>query len=66
MLAQSNGMLTMWDLLKRQHEPVLSVQVCDEPLAKVVAHEAVSTFHPARIQNLLGERGPGFSWHYSM
>ncbi|KAJ8729776.1 hypothetical protein PYW08_001357 [Mythimna loreyi] len=40
LLTQTNGILTLWDLLKRQHEPVLCVQVCEEPLAKVVTHDA--------------------------
>lgn len=42
LLAKANGMLTVWDLIKRQHAPVLTVQVCEEPLAKLAMHEAVS------------------------
>ncbi|KAJ8725984.1 hypothetical protein PYW07_000682 [Mythimna separata] len=40
LLAQTSGVLTLWDLLKRHHEPLLSLQVCEEPLAKVVPHDA--------------------------
>ncbi|KAJ8729777.1 hypothetical protein PYW08_001358 [Mythimna loreyi] len=40
LLAQYDGQLHLWDLLRRQHEPVLTVQVCDEPLVSVRAHEA--------------------------
>ncbi|KAJ8725983.1 hypothetical protein PYW07_000681 [Mythimna separata] len=39
LLVQYDGRLCLWDLLRRQHEPVLTVQVCDEPLLSVRAHE---------------------------
>lgn len=43
LLAQSDGVLALWELLRRQHAPALSMQVCDEPLTQVVPHEAVRT-----------------------
>uniref|UniRef100_A0A2A4JH19 Uncharacterized protein n=1 Tax=Heliothis virescens TaxID=7102 RepID=A0A2A4JH19_HELVI len=43
MLTQYDGVLSVWDLLRRQHEPVLSMQVCEEPLVALRTHEAVST-----------------------
>lgn len=42
LLTQWDGQLTVWDLLRRQHEPVVTMQVCEEPLTRVRAHEAVS------------------------
>ncbi|GBP14928.1 Dynein intermediate chain 2, axonemal [Eumeta japonica] len=39
LLTQANGVLTLWDLLRRQYEPIVSIQVCEEPLMKVRAHE---------------------------
>ncbi|XP_047042151.1 dynein intermediate chain 3, ciliary-like [Helicoverpa zea] len=42
MLTQYDGVLSVWDLLRRQHEPVLSMQVCDEPLVTLRTHEAGS------------------------
>ncbi|XP_050361586.1 dynein axonemal intermediate chain 2-like [Nymphalis io] len=40
LVLQWNGVLAMWDLLRRQHEPVLTMQVCEEPLLRVRMHEA--------------------------
>uniref|UniRef100_A0A2A4JFG7 Uncharacterized protein n=1 Tax=Heliothis virescens TaxID=7102 RepID=A0A2A4JFG7_HELVI len=40
MLSKWNGVLCMWDLLLRQHEPVVTMQVCDEPLVNVRPHDA--------------------------
>ncbi|CAB3248003.1 unnamed protein product [Arctia plantaginis] len=39
MLVQSNGVLALWDILRRQSRPVLTMQVCEEPLLKVSPHE---------------------------
>ncbi|XP_059050189.1 dynein intermediate chain 3, ciliary-like [Achroia grisella] len=39
LLAQWNGMIAIWDLLRRQHAPVLTMQVCEEPLLRVRVHE---------------------------
>lgn len=41
LLAQCNGLLAVWDLLRRQHEAVLTMQVCEEPLLRLRMHEAV-------------------------
>ncbi|CAG9136387.1 unnamed protein product [Plutella xylostella] len=38
-LTQSNGALTCWDLLRKQHEPVLTTQVCREPLLRAAFHD---------------------------
>nr|XP_049708361.1 dynein intermediate chain 3, ciliary-like isoform X1 [Helicoverpa armigera] len=40
MLCKWSGVLCMWDLLRRQHEPVLNMQVCDEALVYVRPHDA--------------------------
>ncbi|XP_026738422.1 dynein intermediate chain 2, axonemal-like isoform X2 [Trichoplusia ni] len=40
LLTQYDGQLTVWDLLRRQHEPVVTMQVCEEPLVCVRTHEA--------------------------
>lgn len=46
MLTQWDGVIALWDLLRRQYEPVLTMQVCEEPLLRVKVHEGViSTFH---------------------
>lgn len=47
MLTKWNGHLSVWDLLRRQHEPTVMMQVCEEPLLRVRAHEGVRqhTFH---------------------
>ncbi|XP_075991760.1 dynein axonemal intermediate chain 2-like [Anticarsia gemmatalis] len=42
LLAQANGVIALWDLLRRQHEPVLTMQVCDEPLLRISMHESGS------------------------
>ncbi|XP_028026700.1 dynein intermediate chain 3, ciliary-like [Bombyx mandarina] len=39
LLAQWNGTLATWDILRRQHEPVLTMHVCDEPLLRLKTHE---------------------------
>ncbi|CAH0603561.1 unnamed protein product [Chrysodeixis includens] len=39
MLTKWNGNLSVWDLLRRQHEPTIVMQVCEEPLVRVRAHE---------------------------
>ncbi|CAG4991625.1 unnamed protein product [Colias eurytheme] len=39
LVTQWNGLLATWDLLRRQHEPVLTMQVCEEPLLRVRMHE---------------------------
>ena len=44
LLVQHNGQLCIWDILRCQYEPVLTVQVCDEPLVSVRAHESVSIY----------------------
>ncbi|XP_053602327.1 dynein intermediate chain 3, ciliary-like isoform X2 [Plodia interpunctella] len=41
-MTQWNGMVTLWDLLRRQHEPVITMQVCEEPLLRVRLQEAGS------------------------
>ncbi|KOB62521.1 putative dynein intermediate chain 3, ciliary [Operophtera brumata] len=40
-LAQWNGLLALWDLLRRQHEPTLTMQVCEEPLLRLRMHEGI-------------------------
>ncbi|KAJ0181519.1 hypothetical protein K1T71_002241 [Dendrolimus kikuchii] len=40
LLTQWDGVIALWDLLRRQHEPVLTMQVCEEPLLRVKVHEA--------------------------
>ncbi|CAH1645244.1 unnamed protein product [Spodoptera littoralis] len=40
MLSKCDGVLAVWDLLAAQHQPVLSTQVCQEPLLSVRPHEA--------------------------
>ncbi|KAG6455160.1 dynein intermediate chain 3, ciliary [Manduca sexta] len=42
LLAQGNGILAIWDLLRRQHEPSLTMQVCEESLLRLRMHEAGS------------------------
>lgn len=42
LLTQSNGHLTVWDLLRQQREPILNVTVCEEPLTRVRFNEEVS------------------------
>lgn len=37
---QGDGLLAAWDLLRRQHEPALTVQVCPEPLLRVRMQDA--------------------------
>ncbi|XP_013189544.1 dynein intermediate chain 3, ciliary [Amyelois transitella] len=39
-LTQWNGVVSLWDLLRRQHEPAITMQVCDEPLLRVSIQEA--------------------------
>ncbi|XP_035446046.1 dynein intermediate chain 3, ciliary [Spodoptera frugiperda] len=39
LLTQYDGNLSVWDLLRRQHEPVLTMQVCEEPLLTVRPHD---------------------------
>ncbi|CAB3231593.1 unnamed protein product [Arctia plantaginis] len=39
MLVQANGVLALWDILRRQYEPVLTVQVCEEPLVQIKPHD---------------------------
>ncbi|CAH0726408.1 unnamed protein product, partial [Brenthis ino] len=39
LVMQWNGILATWDLLRRQHEPVLTMQVCEEPLLRVRMHD---------------------------
>ncbi|KAM3955366.1 LOW QUALITY PROTEIN: dynein intermediate chain 3, ciliary-like [Aphomia sociella] len=39
LLTQWNGVIAIWDLLRRQHEPVLTMQVCEEPLLRLRFHE---------------------------
>ncbi|XP_022112334.2 dynein axonemal intermediate chain 2 isoform X1 [Pieris rapae] len=36
---QWDGLLATWDLLRRQHEPTLTMHVCDEPLLRLRMHE---------------------------
>ncbi|VVD01109.1 unnamed protein product [Leptidea sinapis] len=36
-----DGLLSAWDLLRRQHEPALTMHVCDEPLLTVKMHETM-------------------------
>lgn len=43
LLTHWDGVVSAWDLLRRQHEPVLVMQVCDEPLLAVTPHEGVRT-----------------------
>lgn len=43
LLTHWDGVVSAWDLLRRQHEPVLVMQVCDEPLLAVAPHEGVRT-----------------------
>ncbi|XP_075991761.1 dynein intermediate chain 3, ciliary-like [Anticarsia gemmatalis] len=40
LLARADGSLAAWDLLRRHHAPVLSVQVCRRPLLRVRLHSA--------------------------
>ncbi|XP_022836289.1 dynein intermediate chain 2, axonemal-like, partial [Spodoptera litura] len=42
LLTQYDGNLSIWDLLRRQHEPVLTMQVCEEPLVTVRSHDTGS------------------------
>ncbi|CAG9567629.1 unnamed protein product [Danaus chrysippus] len=38
-MMQWNGVMAIWDLLRRQHEPVLTMQICEEPLLRVRMHD---------------------------
>lgn len=40
-MMQWNGVMAIWDLLRRQHEPVLTMQICEEPLLRVRMHDGV-------------------------
>ncbi|XP_059608059.1 dynein intermediate chain 3, ciliary-like [Phlebotomus argentipes] len=39
-VGREDGVLDGWDLLLDQHEPVISVKLCDEPLISLVVHES--------------------------
>lgn len=41
MLVQANGVLALWDVLRRQYEPVVTMQVCEEPLLQITPHDLV-------------------------
>lgn len=45
LVMQWNGVLATWDLLRRQHEPVLTMQVCEEPLLRARIHDGVIVPH---------------------
>lgn len=38
-LSRMDGVLDAWDLLQQQHEPLLSMKVCDEPILCIRSHE---------------------------
>lgn len=38
-ICRQSGVLEAWDLLLDQHEPVLSMKICDEPLISIAAQE---------------------------
>ncbi|XP_072936986.1 dynein axonemal intermediate chain 2-like [Epargyreus clarus] len=42
LVTQWDGVLAAWDLLRRQHVPALTAQLCEEPLLRVRMHEAGS------------------------
>ncbi|XP_063839163.1 dynein intermediate chain 3, ciliary-like [Ostrinia nubilalis] len=42
LLTQWDGLVSAWDLLRRQHEPVLTMQACEEPLLRVTMQDAGS------------------------
>ncbi|CAK1556188.1 unnamed protein product [Leptosia nina] len=39
LVTQWNGCLSCWDLLRRRSAPIVTAQLCDEPLLKVRPHE---------------------------
>lgn len=55
-LAQWNGLLALWDLLRRQHAPVLTMQVCAEPLLRVRIHEQAGSFRMTCTYSYLARR----------
>lgn len=38
-ICRENGVVEAWDLLLDQHDPILSLKLCDRPLVSVTAHE---------------------------
>lgn len=44
LLTHWDGVVSAWDLLRRQHEPVLTMQACQEPLLSVTAHDGVQAY----------------------
>lgn len=39
-VCRKSGVLEAWDLLLDQHDPVLSMKICDQPLISITAHES--------------------------
>ncbi|RVE44337.1 hypothetical protein evm_010999 [Chilo suppressalis] len=39
LVVQWNGQLSAWDLLRRQHAPALTMQLCDDPLLRLANHD---------------------------
>lgn len=42
LVTQWDGCLSCWDLLRRRSAPLVTAQLCDEPLLRLRPHEAVS------------------------
>lgn len=38
-VCRKSGVFEAWDLLLDQHDPVLSMKICDQPLISITAHE---------------------------
>lgn len=39
-ISRMDGVLDAWDLLQQQHEPLLSMKVCDEPILCIRSHDS--------------------------
>lgn len=39
-IGRKSGVFEAWDLLLDQHDPVLSMKLCDQPLISITAHES--------------------------
>lgn len=38
-MSREDGVLDGWDLLMDQHDPIMSIKLCDQPLISISAHE---------------------------
>lgn len=48
LVTQWDGCLSCWDLLRRRSAPIVTAQLCDEPLLRLRPHEGVSMHMPSK------------------